>query len=165
MANATVIRLCDAVVERIREILAESSLNYPADVVRRVYLPDAITPKDLPELRIDVYPLRYQQETAGGDRGTDALTYAIGMDVWARYAGSEPEVSTEWIDDRVTLCETLFSVLGDPRRDEDGLPLFSGEFEDVWADTNEVAYVYDPDRLRDHRVFLSSIEIGYRRDE
>jgi hypothetical protein len=160
---AAVLRLCDSVVEAIRTILAASEIEATSGVVQRLYLPDVLTPKNLGAIRVDVYPLRYGEEDAGGDRGSDPRRYTIGIDVWGRYTGSEPQVPLAWLDSRVLFCEQLYDSLGDPRYRAE--PVLGGEWADTWPSAGEVAWVYDPDRLHEHRIFLSSLEITYRRDE
>jgi hypothetical protein len=161
--QATVGRLCEAVAQAIAAMLTEIEWPEPYQV-GAIRLPDVAEAKSITSLRVDVYPLRYGEESDGADRIADAKRYAIGIDVWDRYRGGEKDVPLLWQEEREWLTEQIAERLGDPQLSDEGEPVLAGEFEDCWPDSNEVAFVYDPDRLRD-RLFSTSIEIVFRRDE
>jgi hypothetical protein len=162
-ADPALIRvICDAVVAKIKDIWLDAT-GAPlgdTDAVQRCYLPDVSRAKDISNRLVFVYPLSYGQETEGGSRDEDPYKYAVGVDIWDRYTGAEVPPPVDWVDCCVDFVSCLEVVLGEPR-----VAIFpQTELANLYADTTNVAYVYDPERMRQDNLFLSSLELGYRMD-
>ena len=100
-----------------------------------------------------------QADTA--DREDDALVWNVGVLMTERLEPGDWPPSTEWCDSRLAFVEDLFDHFGDARNTR----IFKGPLAHLYPDTAEIPVAFDPDMLREGRLFWSLVEFGFRGDE
>jgi hypothetical protein len=152
MRDAKTIEVADAVVERI-----VSRLDDPGSAtVEREYVVDEKI--DLPAgSGRKVYVLPFGLENQGpASRAADVKDVRIGVLVAERYSG-QGKAPAEWCDVRTRWVESqIWDRMQDPRQ-----RLLLGRF---WPQLSNWL-VFEPNKLRDQKVFWSEIEVTFREDD
>jgi len=153
---ATIRLLADAVAARIAAGWTPTAPN----AVTRVYLPDVEEATRLEGRQVYVaFPLGYgQAETA--DRAEDSRDYRVDVLVAECFRGAAGPPPRDWLDERIDFVDGLWRDLGQARA-----ALFAAPFENAYPVRAEVTTAFDPESLREEKLFWSLLELTYRRDE
>jgi hypothetical protein len=147
---ADVLTLADGVVA---ELAAAFAAAPAAAEVSREYA-DRDDLATFAGLKVRVYPMSYTKPDAA-TRGEDYFDARLVLAALERFTGTGP-VTNAWVDSRVNLVdEVVYATLANNDR-----VLVAGEF---WGREVEVATVFNREWLREFQVFLSEIDVTYRR--
>jgi hypothetical protein len=156
------------VAEQVCKALRRLSDPAAGVTVARAYAPDWLAPdywRDNPTLqasftgrRVYVFSARERHE-GPFTRAEDINLYTVGVMVLELYTGTDPEPPLDWVDERVGWVEAnVYDRIGDARADP---PIV----EDADPMVQEWVKVYDPDALRQLKLFWSEIHVTYRKIE
>ncbi len=152
---ATVREICDAVVTKVAAFWTPIA---PNEVVR-TYLPDVTEATGFLGRRVWVAPLDYGQADIAS-RAEDRNSFTVGVTVAERFTDAG-RPTRAWCDTRIDFVADLWELLTAVRNP----PLFPSPLDDVIAITGEVDIAFDPDLLREKKVFFSQLTLTYERDE
>lgn len=152
---ATIIDVCEAVKVKI----ATDWDPVRPSCVQRIYVPDIDDPYKVLGRQVYVFPVA-QSQTGTASRSKDENEYQIGVLAIENYRESSGAPPLAWCDERVNFCVGLWSTLGESRGEVFPYPL--NEFR---SNTAEIPVIFDPDELREKKLFWSYLQFSYRRHE
>ena len=148
MPDARIIEVCDAAVD-----LIVAALDNPTDAtVSREYLPD-VDAETITDRLVYVFPDGYSQVETN-TRSQDLDEYRVVVLTVERYesAGTPPKA---WIDARVLFVQQkIYETLSDARTVR--------LLDTIWPEVAEVTVAYDPEELRERKLFWSEAVFTFR---
>ena len=152
---ARVTEVCQLLIDRLVSLLPAGDLT----TFERAYVPtilDADFAANIAALagrKVYVMPSTYGQAEIAS-RGQDNNRYGPSVLIVERYTDAGG-VADAWLDDRIAWVESqVYGPLQNLRADPlDGT---------LWPHSADVAVVYDPDFLREHKLFWSEVHFEFR---
>lgn len=173
LANALILEFCDqavSIIETNTAALDGSGLDSPK--IERMFLPVNVDEKTGIETPIDevekldggrvyVYPIAFGQKDIAS-RGADLMFYRIGVQIYevfdrTRRTAGIPQKA--WCDECVSYAIKVYDWLSNPRLTTG--TVFTGSIAGAWPDEAAVDQVFDPDMLRNMKVFWSVLSFTY----
>ncbi len=147
--------VCDALIDRLVSLLPSGDKT----TFERTYVPDILDAEfaagllGLTGRKVYVMPASYGQAEIA-TRSQDLNRYGPSVLVVERYTEAGG-VARPWLDDRVEWVERqVFGPLQNLRAE----PLLGS----LWSHAADVTLVFDPDFLREHKLFWSEVTFEFR---
>lgn len=160
MPTASIFQVVDALVQTIAD---EWEPEAPNSVSQRSLAPSGVMSQlhELHGRQVYLFAGPYDNEPA--TRGEESWSYNVGVRVINRYEPAHAADSDEvnaWVRDEVLWVEEFIVDLLD--FGTHGPFLVIGGTRELLTETIAVNKLYDPDRLSEHKVFLSDVAINLR---
>lgn len=153
MATTRILQVCDAWVAAL---VARWSPTSP-DGAQRVYDTNVVLNPDRPDQlegrQVFIFPRTYRTQ-ARHSRSQDERSYEVSVLVVEVYPGPQP-VPTAWVDDRVDFVSSqVWPFLDNVRQ--------GYVVDQVWPEPGAEVQVYDPEKLRELKLFWSWVDAELR---